>query len=167
MVRLDLFGALVWFFNDRNAALLLRDGSMGQTFGQIGIATRAELLPLSFSFQCDGSFHYIEKTLRGGMAQFALRFELRGVFSESCADRGTNMNDRGSTPHAGERGANKGVRSEEQVIALMRAASSTEIMHGTSFPEIALRMQVASASDIRNRGLFRRPRAEPIPPDHD
>src|SRR6266851_10308830 len=105
MVRLDLFGALVWFFNDRYAALFLCDGSVGQTFGQIGIATRGEVLPLSFSFQRDGSFHYIEKTLRGGMAQFALRFELRGVFSESCADRGADMNDRGSTSHTGERGA--------------------------------------------------------------
>src|SRR6266702_2283966 len=98
---------------------------MGQTFRQIGIAIRAELLPLSFSFQCDGSFHYIEKTLRGGMTQFALRFDLRGVFSESCADRGTNMNDRGSTPHSGERGAKKGVGSEEAVVTLVRASRLT------------------------------------------
>src|SRR6266478_7502609 len=138
---------------------------MRKSLRQIRVAARAQFVPFSFAFQGHRSFHHIDETLRARISQFALRLKFGSVFGKPCAQRGTNVNDCRSILHSGQCRAHKSVRCLQNVIALMSAARLTEIMHGTSFPEILARPQAASAIDARTQVLSRHRQDTPIPPD--
>src|SRR5260370_14498882 len=93
--------------------------------------------------------HEVNEWLRRGISEFALRLKLRGIFGERRADPRADVNDRGGILHPRQCRAHKSIRREEQMVALMRAARLTEIMHGTSFPEIPAKPQAAPANDFR------------------
>jgi len=139
--------------------------SVRKSLRKIRVAARAQVVPLSFAFQGHRAFHHIDETLRARISQFALRLKFGSVFGERCAQRRTNVNDCRSILHPRQCRAHKSVRCLQNVIALMRAARLTEIMHGTSFPEILGTPQAGSAIDVRTPALSRHRQDAPIPPD--
>ena len=122
-------------------------------------------MPLSLDLNGHGTIHDVNESLRWRISQLAFQFKLCGVFGERCAQRRPDVHDGGRIPHPGQSRAHKSVRRLQNMIALMRAARVTEIMHGTSFPEIPAKPQAASANAVRIPALSRRRQDEPIPPD--
>ena len=75
------------------------------------------------------------------------------------------MNDGRSIFHSGQRGANEGVRSEQEMIAMVSAARVAEIMHGGSSFEILAKRQVDSADATRIPEHWQHLPESPIPWD--
>src|SRR5579862_4303655 len=140
---------LVGLFDDGDPAGGACGEAVCEFFWNVGEAARAESLLLAVGFERGGAFHHIKKALRGRGTQLAVGFEFGSVLGESRAESGADVHDGGGPAHAGERGADEGVRSEKQVIAVLRAASLAEMMkramHGvnSSFVKVSERPRTA------------------------
>jgi len=141
---------------------------MVQSFGEIGVTACAQFARFAVDVQRHATLDYENETLGRRAAQFPSGFKLSGVFRKFSAQCWADVHDGGTRLHSRQSRTHKSVRSQQQVIRLLRTSCPAEI-NARFDPCVRFwrRSKLIEKMEPALDRSFRRPRPQPIPQDRD